>query len=684
MRCFIVFQETAPPKIMLAICRRQSMGKKAKYSKEILTFALTLQFYSSKGYEYVRSKFACLLPSIETLRKYYARVDAKPGFSKEAFRFLKSRAEKRRTVVNLVLDEMSIHRGVQVRGNRTFGFVNLGESRQEEGDNLAEATSALVFLAVNLRENFRVPVAYFLIHGLNDEERANLLSTALKMLHEINVNVYSVTFDGTAVNLSMVAKCGANVEYGTRFFQPWFSHPSTGKKVYVIPDPVHMLKLVRNRLGRTMWVSPNEPILDSEGGQISFRDIADLHELQEHAGLHASNKLTRLHIDYKNKIMNVKLATQTLSNSVSIALGIAQGEGLLQDVDATMKFCKIFNDLFDILNNRSMFPSKVPPDARRELFKKPLNDENLASIQRRATEGIHYIAGLREPSGRLVIHSPTKTGFLGFIITLTNIFPLYNELKSIDGYEFTTLLTYRLLQDYIENFFECIRSRGGFNDNPTALQFEIAYKYMLIHTEIRSSENGNCEVDDVEIFNCSSVYRPEGEIDDEEDLDFDFPDDIVEDLNSLSSFVIEIVTYISGFISKKVRRLTTCAACQDILVDPDFEQETVLLFKKNVGGLTVPSALVCDLCTVTECEFRRELAKSNRFEKFSNRIVSRIMSRQEVDTNCATCHDRTQVLHHILETYIRIRIHYECKKLSLPQGQAIRQKLNKLTQNLHQ
>jgi len=41
-------------------------------------------------------------------------------------------------------------------------------------------------------------------------------------------------------------------------------------------------------------------------------------------------------------------------------------------------------------------------------------------------------------------------------------------------------------------FFSAIRAREGFNNNPTALQFECAYKCLLVHTEIMTSSGVNC------------------------------------------------------------------------------------------------------------------------------------------------------------------------------------------------
>ncbi|GBN68071.1 hypothetical protein AVEN_185348-1 [Araneus ventricosus] len=54
------------------------------YSAELRSFALTLNFYSPRAYEYVRSTFGLALPHHKTLSRWYQHIDAAPGFTKEA------------------------------------------------------------------------------------------------------------------------------------------------------------------------------------------------------------------------------------------------------------------------------------------------------------------------------------------------------------------------------------------------------------------------------------------------------------------------------------------------------------------------------------------------------------------------------------------------------------------------
>jgi len=70
---------------------RNLKSHNTKYSPALRSFALTLQFYSSKAYLFVRKTFKNLLPHPSTLKKWYSVVDGEPGFTKEAFQCITQR-----------------------------------------------------------------------------------------------------------------------------------------------------------------------------------------------------------------------------------------------------------------------------------------------------------------------------------------------------------------------------------------------------------------------------------------------------------------------------------------------------------------------------------------------------------------------------------------------------------------
>ena len=63
-------------------CKKTGHG--TKYSPELRSFALTLQFYSTKAYNFVRKTFSLSLSHESTISNWYSKVPAEPGFTQPA------------------------------------------------------------------------------------------------------------------------------------------------------------------------------------------------------------------------------------------------------------------------------------------------------------------------------------------------------------------------------------------------------------------------------------------------------------------------------------------------------------------------------------------------------------------------------------------------------------------------
>lgn len=279
-------------------------GKRSgeKYSPELRVFALSLRFYSSRAYDYVRKTFNNLLPGPSTIRCWYKVVDGRPGFTDEALKIISKVVENKnaRLQVSLVMDEIAIRKGVTYKSNKLYGYVNLGTYlMQEDGDNLPLGKSVLVFMIVSLTYGWKTPIAYFVIDSLSAKERANLLEIALQLLHEAKADVRTITFDGAATNLSMCRELGADFRLGNNF-APYFRHPTTTENIYIMWDPCHMLKLVRNAFAEL------GDFEDGDGKVISWQHIKKLHEIQNTEGLSAATKLTNKHLNFRDNKMNVR------------------------------------------------------------------------------------------------------------------------------------------------------------------------------------------------------------------------------------------------------------------------------------------------------------------------------------------------------------------------------------------
>ncbi len=69
----------------------KSATTRETFPPELRAFALTLQFYSTKAYEYVRETFCLALPHVRTLQDWYTSINGNPGFTQEAFDMLREK-----------------------------------------------------------------------------------------------------------------------------------------------------------------------------------------------------------------------------------------------------------------------------------------------------------------------------------------------------------------------------------------------------------------------------------------------------------------------------------------------------------------------------------------------------------------------------------------------------------------
>ena len=189
------------------------------------------------------------------------------------------------------------------------------------------------------------------------------------------------------------------------------------------------------------------------------------------------------------------------------------------------------------------------------------------------------------------------------------------------------LLTYKLSQDHLELFFSAVRSRGGHNNNPTALQFKTAYKRLLMRHHIQST--GNCmPLDETRILSVSDdgtsirgpseiSYIEEAEkynLIDKDALDGDLDYADIPNITSLSDFKEAAIEYIAGYVVKIARKKIHCVRCLEALIAIDNQNFSwaSLLAKKNRGGLLRASDSVIQVCCEAEKCFQ-QIQKTERF-----------------------------------------------------------------------
>ncbi|KAF2885084.1 hypothetical protein ILUMI_21087 [Ignelater luminosus] len=304
-----------------------------------------------------------------------------------------------------------------------------------------------------------------------------------------------------------------------------------------------------------------------------------------------------------------------------------------------------------------------------------------------------YINKLTNASGKPILLSNRKTGFLGFIINLTNIFELYSLLKG--HYEQEYLLTFKLSQDPLETFFSVIRSHGGFNNNPNAKQFESAFKRALLKNEISSSSFSNCLTDGLNILHVTSRKK------NIKDLLVDTENVCKEILSehdylktswTLTPYVLNVVNYIAGFIVYKLKKKLFCTICLNQLIGIA-DHNTQLIELKNRGPYIFPSNDVKKICQFIEKIIRQhlhhiflnktpQLIKSEAFAVVGTNVFDSDVLIDHIKSQDILDNHRVQLIKAVINIYVEIRLHYEAK-ISNEKSEYLRHKYTKLIHFYH-
>lgn len=469
------------------------MKSNHKYPPSVREFALKMDYASPRAYEILRDTFDGNLPGKTTIRKWYANshMDAQPGVNKNMLQLIEKKVAEQKAkgsefVCSLAVDEMSIRQHAQWCNEKKciIGYPTYGQSCSAKKDL---AKQAIVFMLTGVNERFQLAIAYHFVVSLNGEERGQLLETVLNEVVKTEARIICVTSDGLPANTSMYEYLGANLKLESDEFQPFMN--VGGQKIYVIRDPPHMHKLVRNALASKMV------LFDGDNGEIKWSYIVKLVEYGKSKGLNLTHKLNTKHLQWERHIMMVVIAVETLSASTAgcMELLMKHGEAGFQQVEPTIRFILIFDKLFDIFN------TKKNNEQRNNIFKTALSSLNSAEILSSFQEAEKYIERLSysedDIERKLIIHSKIKTGFIGYISNMKALMLIYQEF--IEGKIMSSIPVYYLNQDGLEMFFGKCRAHLGFNDNPTAQQFCGTLRKLTALDSITCSKYSNCSYIDI-------------------------------------------------------------------------------------------------------------------------------------------------------------------------------------------
>lgn len=494
-----------------------------KYPEKVRHFCFGLITHSPRAYQFIRKTFNNHLPSLKTIQNWFANSDIRgdPGILKETMERLSKIAENytqmyhRELKCSLVFDEIWLRQQVlwSLHQMEYVGYVNYGKKSEKPENTVAK--QAIVFLLNGIDVNLEFPVAYFLIDELVAAERSKLLENVIATVTRCGIQITNITFDGYAGNVPACELLGAklkiNCKESSHELQPFIMNTITKNKIYIILDPCHMEKLVRNR-----W-DACQVFFDRDGRRIEWKFIVELFKFSNENDFR-THKLTRKHIEWKRIAMNVRLAAETFSESVASSIEFLMNQGVpeFQGADATVSFIRRMNTLFDIFNSRyshdkNIFKRRLSAENKRVIFDffeettnffKALKVEQVFYKKVKSNESSQRIGTKQKVVSKVemlpILHTRHKTGFRGFIIDMASLKAMFQKYIE-EEHSIESIPTYNLLQDVLEMMFGRIRACGGFNNNPNVQQFKGAYRKIQLNMRMDLSPYSNCRSFDMHL-----------------------------------------------------------------------------------------------------------------------------------------------------------------------------------------
>ena len=194
---------------------------------------------------------------------------------------------------------------------------------------------------------------------------------------------------------------------------------------------------------------------------------------------------------------------------------------------------------FDLLNSKSKYGLG---------FKTPLSKENTAEWQDVFLNSTQYISTLTDVTGKPMILTLKRTGFLGFIVGMKAFAGMFETFVETGKLEY--ILTFKNSQDHLEQTFLAHRGGLGRKTNPTPTQFKASFKKLMVGASLKVYMRSNALQQDgtalLDIFTSNKQYKKYV------DTTFDLEDEF-EAEGVATEYQKCIVEYIAGYSTMKVR-----------------------------------------------------------------------------------------------------------------------------------
>lgn len=630
-------------KLQARLFQQKTRGR--RYNSSFKQHCLAIYFANPKAYRNLahKSKIFCL-PSCNTLKKFTQHFYIDPGVQDNIFQILKLKVDSLAEINKyciICIDEMSLkkHLFYNITRDKVIGFEDIGQSHSVE----LPAQNAAVVMVRGICQSWKQPLSYFFSHStLKASDLLPIIKKTVRKLKTIDLKVVGLTSDmgSNFYKLSQLLNISTTQSYFT----------VDADKIFYIFDTPHLEKATRNN-----WL--NNYYIDGEKTG-SWEYIEEFYNIDKKAQYRTAPKLTDIHINPNNfQRMKVKYATQIFSKSVSAGMTTLISLGSLSTAATfTAEFIERFNTLFDILNSSKLYSS----DSNKQAF---TNSREQATFLNETKDFLQRLKVIRK-SDRKDITNTIKS-IKCWIITINSVMQLFEYLQQQSSNSITFLLTRRLNQDCLENFFGVIRSQNGNACNPTPIQFYYAFKKHF-SVEYSKIDTGNCAADeDTILTKCQDVVSNRDVIlppITQKQVNFNLDN---YDYRNMPVTEENVFIYICGYLLRRIFTKHFCDTCA-VLAEKNSNLNTCNIYtyfkaynneKGTFGNLYIPSVIFVNYIKELHIKF---------FANFSIITKENVMQ-QMLEILCLipflhVCPEFPKM--YLLKLFIRVRVYYVLKFLN--------------------
>ena len=254
-------------------------------------------------------------------------------------------------------------------------------------------------------------------------------------------------------------------------------------------------------------------------------------------------------------------------------------------------------------------------------------------------------------------------------------------------------------QIHSETYFSTIRASLGGCTNPTTVQFTSAYKKLLFGA-CNKTKYGNCILqDDSKLLlfpNCKPVKAADEIVQSFDLTDNEQTEVYLSAMEKTSEFSKNALTYISGFIHRKIIKKETCLSCHDVLKNESIRTSCKFIDSVNRGRLVHPSSSLNLVVKITnscieEVKNNSNILQHKNIVQSTQRNVMNILNSRHpnlfsiLDTHVDKERIENSLSHRILmikkivSCYLSLRLKHLCKeKNSIEFDKRFKRKSSKL------